>query len=55
MCNLSLEVGWQVDDVDGIEGTLLGTDTAADAEAFADEGDTRGIVDFDTEFAGTDD
>jgi len=48
VCDLSLEVGGQVDDVDGVEGAFLGTDTAADAQAFADEGYAGGGVDFDT-------
>lgn len=34
MCDLFLQVGWQIDDVDRIEGTLLGTDTATNAESF---------------------
>jgi hypothetical protein len=52
---LRLEIGGQVDDVDGIEGTFLGTDAAADAETFRDEGDFAVGVDFDAEFAGADD
>lgn len=31
VCDLCLEVGGQVDDVDGVEWTLLGTDTTSDA------------------------
>ena len=37
--DLSLQVGGQIDDVNGAERALLGTDTAADTEAFGDEGD----------------
>jgi hypothetical protein len=47
MRDLRLEVGGQVDDVDGVEGAFLGADTAADAEALRDEGDLGGVVDFD--------
>ena len=32
------EVGGQVDDVDSVEGTFLGTDATADTESFANEG-----------------
>lgn len=32
MGHLALEVGGQVDDRDGVEGALLGTNTAADTE-----------------------
>ena len=41
MGNLSLEVGGQVDDVNGTKGTFLGTNATADAESFGDEGDFR--------------
>lgn len=53
--DLSLEVGGQVDDVDGVEGTFLRTDTATDAETLTNEGDLGGWVDFDAEFASADD
>jgi len=49
--DLRLEVGGQVDDVDGIEWTLLRADTASDAQAFRDEGDLAFGSDFDAEFA----
>lgn len=55
MGDLGLEVGGQVDDVDGVEGTFLGTDTASNAEALRDEGDFGGIVDFDAQLARADD
>jgi hypothetical protein len=38
MSNLRLEVGGQIDDVDGIKGTFLRADTATDAEGLGDEG-----------------
>jgi hypothetical protein len=53
--DLGLEVGRQVDDVDRVEGTFLWADTASNAEAFGDEGDPRGRVDFDAQLARTDD
>lgn len=55
MCDLALEVGGQVDNLDGVEGALLGADTATDTEALTDEGDLAGAVDFDTQLAGLDD
>ena len=55
MCDLGFEVGGQVDDVDGVEGTLLGTDAATDAQAFADECDFAVRGDFDAQFAGAND
>jgi hypothetical protein len=39
--DLGLQVGGQVDDGDGTEGTLLGADTATDAKGFGDKGDLR--------------
>lgn len=53
--DLALEVGGQVDDGDGVEGALLGADTATNTQAFGDESDLGGVVDFDAEFTGTDD
>lgn len=53
--DLALEVGGQVDDLDGVEGALLRADTASDAQALTDEGDLAVGVDFDTELAGLDD
>jgi hypothetical protein len=55
VCDLALEVCGQVDNLDGVEGALLGTDTAADTQALTDEGDLAGIVDLDTQLAGLDD
>jgi len=54
MGDLSLEVGRQVDDVDGVKGTFLGTDTTSNAETFGDEGDLGIGGDFDTQFARPD-
>lgn len=51
MGDLGLEVRGQVDDVDGVKRTLLGTDTASDAQALRDEGDLGGRVYFDAQLA----
>lgn len=51
MCNLSLQIGRQVDDVDGAKRTFLRTDTTADAKAFGYEGDLGVWGDLDTELA----
>lgn len=53
--DLRLEVGGQVDDVDGIERTFLGTDTATDTETLRDESDLGRVFDLNTELSGTDD
>ena len=53
--DLALEVCGQVDNLDGVEGALLGADTATDTQALTDEGDLAGVVDFDTQLAGFDD
>jgi hypothetical protein len=53
--DLRLEVGGQVDDVDGIERTFLGADTATDTETLGDEGNLGCVFDFNTELSGTDD
>ena len=53
--DLRLEVGGQVDDVDGIERTFLGADTATDTETLRDEGNLGRAVDLNTELSGTDD
>jgi hypothetical protein len=37
MGHLGLEVGGQVDDVDGTKGAFLGTDAASNAKALGDE------------------
>ena len=55
MGDLRLEVGGQVNDVDGVEGAFLGADAAANAQAFGDEGDFAVGGDFDAEFACADD
>ena len=49
--DLRFQVGGQIDDVDSVEGAFLGTDAAADAQAFGDEGDLAARVDFDAELA----
>ena len=51
MGDLGLEVGGQVDDVDGVEGAFLGADTATNTQALRDEGDLGGRVDFNAELA----
>ena len=53
--DLALEVRGQVDDLDGVEGALLGADTASDTQTLTDEGDLAGGVDLDTQLAGLDD
>lgn len=53
--DLGLEVGGQVDDVDGVEGAFLRADTASNAEALRDEGDFGRVVDFDAQLARADD
>jgi hypothetical protein len=53
--DLRLEVGGQVDDVDGIERTFLGADTATDTETLRDEGNLGRVFDLNTELSGTDD
>lgn len=55
MGDLTLEIGGQVDDVDGAEGTFLGADTAADAQTLGDEGYLGLRADFDAQLAGPDD
>lgn len=49
--DLALEVGGQVDDGNGVEGALLGADTATDTERLGDEGQLRVALDFDTELS----
>lgn len=48
MCDLGFQVGWQIDNVDGAKGALLGTDTTSNTQVFGDEGDFRGGLNFDT-------
>lgn len=52
--DLSLEVGGQVDDVDGVEGAFLRADTATNTQALRDEGDLGVGRDFDTQLARAD-
>ena len=54
MRDLGLEVGGQVDNVDGVEGAFLGTDTATDTEALGDEGNLGHVVDLDAQLARAD-
>ena len=51
--HLGFKVGWQVDDVDGIERAFLWADTTSNAEALRDEGNLAVRSDFDAEFAGS--
>lgn len=53
--DLRLEVGWQVDNVDGAERALLWADTASNAERLGDEGDLGGWINLDTEASRADD
>ena len=50
--DLGLEVGGQVDDVDGVKRALLGTDTTSYTKPLGDEGDFRAGVDLDAQLAG---
>lgn len=52
--DLGLEVGGQVDDVNGSEWALLGTDTTTNAQALGDEGDLRSGIDFNAKLASAD-
>lgn len=54
MRDLGLEVGGQVDDVDGVEGAFLWANTATDTEPLGDEGDFGRVVHFDTQLARAD-
>ena len=54
MCDFFLEVGWQVNDVDGVEWAFLGTDATSYAETLGDEGDFAFGSDFDAELACAD-
>jgi hypothetical protein len=53
--DLALEVCGQVDDLDCVEGALLGADTASDTQTLTDEGNLAGGVDLDTQLSGLDD
>ena len=53
--DLTFEVGWQVDDGDGVEWTLLGADTTTDTERLGDEGQAGLGGDFNTKLSAADD
>lgn len=53
--DLRLEIGGQVDDVDGVKGAFLGADTASNAQALGDEGDLGLGRDFNAQLAGSND
>ena len=55
MGDLSLEVRWQVDDVNGTEGTFLRADTTPDTKPLRDVGNFGLGRHFDAEFACPDD
>lgn len=42
---------WQIDDLDGLEGTLLYALTATNAQVLAEETDSGGVKDFDAYLA----
>lgn len=50
----AIQVGRQVDNVDGAKRAFLGTDTTTNAQTFRDEGDLGFGAHFDTELSGTD-
>lgn len=52
--DLALQVGGQVDNVDGTERTLLGADTTTNAKALGDEGDLRLVGHFDAKLTRAD-
>ena len=54
MSDLGLEIGRQIDDIDGPEGTFLWTNPTSDAKSFGDKGDFGLWSDFDTKFASAD-
>lgn len=51
MRDLGLQIGRQIDDVDGTEWAFLGTDTTADTQTFGYEGYFRVGGDFDAQLA----
>ena len=55
MCDVRLEIGWQIDDIDSSEGTFLWADTTTNAETLGDEGDLGRRVHFDTKTATSND
>lgn len=55
MGNLSLKIGWQVDDVDGTERTFLWTDTTTYTEPLGDVGYLGFWSDLNAKLACSDD
>ena len=53
MSRLRFQVTWQVDDVDGLKGTLPHAYATADAQLFRDGGYLGGRGHFDTQLART--
>jgi len=51
VCNVRFKVGWQIDDIDSAERTLLGANTATNAETLGDEGNLGLGGNFDTKTA----
>ena len=49
MGDVGLEIGWQIDNVDGSKWAFLRTDTASNTKGFGDEGDLRVRGDFNAE------
>lgn len=45
------QVGWQVDNVNSAEGTLLWANTTTNAQILRDESDLGGSVDLNTQFS----
>lgn len=55
MGDLSLKIGWQVDDIDGAKWTFLGTNAAPNTETLRYESDFGVGRDFDAKLASSDD
>ena len=55
MRHLCLEIGGQVDNVDGTEGAFFRADTATNTQLLRDKRDFRVWCDLDAELSGTDD
>lgn len=51
--DLSLKIGWQIDDMDCSKGAFFRADTTTDAQPLRDIGDLGLGSNFDTEFAGS--
>lgn len=49
MGNVRLEVGWQIDNIDGAEWAFLRTDTASNTQTLGNEGDLGFGGDFDAQ------